>query len=386
MNDIPFKRSFASCSDTFALSCWCDDNFDSKGNRVTPRDIYSYTKEYYKFHCKKCNHIIEQRPSVITGGSWCAYCTNLKLCKDVNCTWCFDNSLANYKDKKDVELSKIKLNCWCDDNFDKDENKMTPRDITKSNTTKYKFKCYKCNHIFYQSAEGISNGRWCQYCCEPTQLLCDDENCTLCFTHSFASNPLSIYWSSKNNTIPRKVMKSTPTKKYLFNCDSCKNEFEMDTNAISKGRWCPFCKNKTEKILYNKLKEDFPNLQHQLYVDWCRNSDTNAMLPFDFVIEDYKIIIELDGDQHFVEIKKWRLTPEEQIKRDIYKMERAQENGYVVIRITQNEVFNNSYDWHKQLMEAIQHAIEHRSIAYFISKREDIYNKYLLYYYNKYFK
>jgi very-short-patch-repair endonuclease len=31
---------------------------------------------------------------------------------------------------------------------------------------------------------------------------------------------------------------------------------------------------------------------------WCRNPRTGYFFPFDFVIEKFKIIIELDGEYH----------------------------------------------------------------------------------------
>ena len=75
-------------------------------------------------------------------------------------------------------------------------------------------------------------------------------------------------------------------------------------------------------------------------------------LPFDFCLEDLKIIIEVDGDQHFRQVSNWR-TPEDQHDRDIYKQERAQENGFSVIRILQMDVFEDRYDWQTRLKNTI---------------------------------
>mgnify|MGYP001192738833 CR=1 FL=1 len=38
-------------------------------------------------------------------------------------------------------------------------------------------------------------------------------------------------------------------------------------------------------------------------VDWCVNPVTNYKLPFDMIIGDWKIIIDVDGEQHFKDIK-----------------------------------------------------------------------------------
>ena len=67
-------------------------------------------------------------------------------------------------------------------------------------------------------------------------------------------------------------------------------------------------------------------------------------LPFDFCIEELKIILELDGRQHFEQVMNWK-TPEEQYENDKYKEKCANENGYSIIRLLQEDVFNEKYDF-----------------------------------------
>ncbi len=373
---------------------WSKDNVDIRGNFIDPRSVFVGTKKEYKFYCIECKHNIIQKPASFSRNVWCSYCSHHTLCNDDNCTFCFKVSLASYK-TKDISKyeteeealmeSKRRLSCWCEDNVDKEGNKITPRMVAKTTEDKYKFKCYKCNHIFLQSGERISNDRWCQYCCKPTQMLCDDANCKHCFTNSFASNKMSIYWSDKNEVSPRQVMRSTPTKKYIFNCNTCHNEFDMSTNCVSKGKWCPYCKNKTELKLYNILKEVYPTIKSQFYADWCKNEKTNKMLPFDFVLEKYKIIIELDGEQHFTQIRKWNNNVDEAFARDMYKMDCAISNGYKVIRITQKDVYNDNNDWYDKLIMCIEKLYINNNQTYFISNKEDIYDKYLFYIFDKYY-
>ena len=107
--------------------------------------------------------------------------------------------------------------------------------------------------------------------------------------------------------------------------------FSCQLSDITKGVWCSFCVNKTELILFNKLKEKYNTLRTQYKVDWCKNK---KHLPFDFVIEERKIIVELDGKQHFEQIGSWQ-SPEETMKNDLYKMKCANENGFSIIRILQ---------------------------------------------------
>ena len=75
--------------------------------------------------------------------------------------------------------------------------------------------------------------------------LCSDEDCIECFDRSFASQPLSIYWSSDNELLPRQVFKGSNNKKYKFKCNVCHHIFYTLPLSVTKnGQGCPFCANK----------------------------------------------------------------------------------------------------------------------------------------------
>lgn len=110
-----------------------------------------------------------------------------------------------------------------------------------------------------------------------------------------------------------------------------------------------FINYKTEAKLYKFLKRHYPSVLRQFKIETCRNINK---LPFDFFIPEHETIIELDGRQHFKETSNWGLPD---IKRDIYKMEKAAEFGYKVIRIFQEDVYNNDDKWlDKWLLPEIQ--------------------------------
>ena len=117
--------------------------------------------------------------------------------------------------------------------------------------------------------------------------------------------------------------------------------------------WCAFEKNKTEKILRNFLENTFKSVKSQQTFDWCKNPETNRHFRFDFVLSENKLIIELDGQYHMVQVSNWT-CPEEQQKRDFYKMKLALEQGYRFIRILQDDVIRNKYDWKTKLKDAIE--------------------------------
>jgi len=112
---------------------------------------------------------------------------------------------------------------------------------------------------------------------------------------------------------------------------------------------CPSCVNKTEFLFLKKIQEFYPTLKKQYKVEWCKNKNC---LPFDFVIEELKIIIEIDGPQHFIQVANWT-SPEIQKEKDKYKINCANENGFSVIRLLQIDIFKNKFDWIEELKLSI---------------------------------
>jgi len=71
-------------------------------------------------------------------------------------------------------------------------------------------------------------------------------------------------------------------------------------------------------------------------------------LPFDFYLSSIAVIIELDGRQHWAQIRTWK-SPELTQINDLYKMRQAYEQGLTVIRICQEDVWKDTYDWQTTL-------------------------------------
>lgn len=140
--------------------------------------------------------------------------------------------------------------------------------------------------------------------------------------------------------------------KVEIKCKQHGSFYKTPDNHIHKNypQGCPYCVNKTETKLYEKLLPLYPTLIIQYKQEWCKKL---KHLPFDFCIPEYKIIIELDGPQHFQQISNWS-SPEEQFENDKYKEKCANDNEYSVIRILQEDVFYDTYDWCKELCETIE--------------------------------
>ena len=148
----------------------------------------------------------------------------------------------------------------------------------------------------------------------------------------------------------------------------CKNghETEAKFNSIRSGHGCKKCLNKTEKIVLDFLQEHHKNVLSEAKFEWCKNKQC---LPFDFLLEEQKVLVEVDGRQHFKEMSHWKNDIQNRQERDVYKMTCAIEQGYRIVRIFQEDVFYNNINWKIQLQEAIT---SNEQVVY-ISKDPELY-------------
>ena len=340
---VCFEKSFAS----FEKS-----KYWSTKNELKPREVFKHADKIFLFICDKCNHEFNKN---LNRDSWCSYCSSQQLCDNIECIQCFEKSFA----------SSEKSTYWSD------KNELNPRQVFKNSNSKFLFNC-DCGHLIEKMLDNISNGNsWCPYCSNPPLKICDNNDCELCFKNSFASHENSKYWSDKNELKPRQIFKHTYIK-YLFNCNKCNHEFNKNICSITSknSSWCPYCINKTEQKLFEKLFLIYPELIQQYKVEWCKNI---TYLPFDFCIEEYKIIIELDGMQHFEQVSNWN-CPKENQERDKFKMKCANENNYSVIRILQEDVFYDTFDWIHEIKQAIQKIIDDKIIQNIFICKNNEYN------------
>ncbi len=318
-----FKRSFASCENSKYL----------KEGQESPLLIARCSTKKYWFDCEKCKHSFESVLYSVSNGQFCPFCSNKQLCSSDECRKCFEKSFASFNK---VEFWDIK------------ENKQSPREVFISSGKKFWFKCGGCGHNFEARPADVSNGHFCPFC--SNKQLCFSDTCEPCFEKSFASSNKAEFWSvEKNKQSPRETFVNS-NKKFWFECEK-KHVFSSVLNGISLGSWCPKCKNKTETKLFSFLEEHFEDPIHQFRVSWCKNPETNKFLPFDFCVS--RTIIELDGPQHYKQVRNWK-SPELTQKSDRFKEECANKNGYSVLRILQEDVWNDKIDWKSLLLEHVK--------------------------------
>jgi len=332
-----YKKSFAS----HPMAIWW-----SLKNDNTPREILKSSDKKFKFDCSKCHHEFESRLFSISDNH-CAYCSNQKLCNQ--CNECFSKSCASHKMNK----------AWSP------KNDLLPTNVFLQSNKKIIFNCLICSHEYETTPNHYYNRNGsCPYCAN--KRLCEDLNCKTCFEKSFASHPLVDCFSKKNTINTRQIFKGSETK-CIFECNTCNSEFESKLYNVLTGYWCPYCKNKTEAKVLEFLKENYSDYKTQIRFDWCKYSITNNIMPFDFGLIGNKILIELDGEQHFSQVSNWE-SPDTVQSKDIEKIKNSINNGYSIIHIYQKEVWNNAYDWKDILTMTILYLKQQTEpIALFIS-------------------
>ena len=221
--NICFNKSFASHKKSKFLA---DGQIDA---RHIP--ISSHNKLIFICNDRKCNHKFEARVRHVVSSKTlgCSYCSNNKLCDDINCEICKEKSFAS------CEKSK----------FFSEENGVDPRKIFKKSSEKYIFVCNdnKCNHKFEAPIWCVTKSQTlgCPYC--SNKKLCDCIDCDFCLQKSFASHEKSKLWSNKNEQNPRQIFLKSNFL-CLFDCDVCGHEFKSRASDIALGGCCGFCQHR----------------------------------------------------------------------------------------------------------------------------------------------
>ena len=126
--------------------------------------------------------------------------------------------------------------------------------------------------------------------------------------------------------------------------------------------------------MFEHLTKYYPKVGAEFSKSWCKNENGNK-LPFDFVLKDYKLIIELDGNQHIKQVMKWP-SPEVTQKNDKYKEKCANNNGFSTIRILQEDVLYIRYKWWEELHCNIQKILDEKTVQNIYIDKNNEYDPY----------
>lgn len=229
-------------------------------------------------------------------------------------------------------------------------------------------RCRKHNHVFHQISADHRKHPGCIHCrtdiVESTRLAAEQEFIAVCTKNHGGKYD---YSRVKYRGTKEKVEIGCPDHGFFWqNAGKHKN--------VKQG--CPSCRNKTEGKLHQWLLVRFPEVHAHVRFDSLRKSSSGRMFEYDFVLEFVnttnmtatKIAIELDGDQHFRYVGRFKNIPAEQLRNDTEKAIKLCQTGSNLIRIYQPWVAQNTHEWQQKLTATIEHIIatECRGQAFYI--------------------
>jgi very-short-patch-repair endonuclease len=198
---------------------------------------------------------------------------------------------------------------------------------------KIKIFCKKCSKYFEQYANNHLNKQFGCGVCAGNAILSNDD---------FISKAKNIHPDNRfDYSLTKYIRSNIPVK---IQCNVTKLVFEQTPNSHLIGSECPCCKHKTELKLEQYLNNHHFTVTPQYKQDWCRSIETNYLLPFDFYLQDFNLIIELDGPHHFTQVSNWK-EPIFNQQNDVYKMKKAMDKKISILRILQEDVWNNDEKW-----------------------------------------
>jgi hypothetical protein len=155
--EMCFGNSFASHEKS-------EDWHSTKNYPLVPRQVFLKSHDKRSFCCKVCCHDFEMTLYNIWSEQWCPFCAHKKLCDDLACHFCFNNSFASQKKSEDWHPTK---------NFP-----LIPRQLFITAHIMCWFFCRKCNHDFDILLSGVSQDEWCPFCA--WKRRCGKYTCKTC--------------------------------------------------------------------------------------------------------------------------------------------------------------------------------------------------------------
>lgn len=236
------------------------------------------------------------------------------------------------------------------------------KDGKSENQKWYKYTCNKCGWTEGWIVENsLLVGSGCACCCPNPQVVVPEIN----------SIWAKARWMCDLGVSEEDAKAHTPqsSKKIKVKCPDCgtENHRHIDSIYNQKSIACQ-CSDKRSypsKYVHELLNQININFKSEIKFKWCnyfnkyKNKETYGI--YDFVINDIKLIIEVDGGFHRKDNEMNGQTKEESQYIDRIKDRLAEENGYEVIRISDegdirenilnsklNELFDlSNIDWLK---------------------------------------
>lgn len=307
--------------------------WDFDKNTVNPYHIRKGTDKKIWIKCQKKNYHGSYEVSCVKfiSNRRCPYCKGNKTHpKDSFAKYHIDNTDPNFLEKY----------------WDYEKNNMSPWEIARMSDKKVWIKCQneevnklnglmkKDYHGSYEiSCSNFNISKRCSHCAtRPNKVHIYD-------SFGYHHFDKAMNWHPDNEISPFKVALNSNLI-YKFICDECFTIWLSSPNRMIRGCWCPTCSSsKGEKIVKQWLDQNNIKYVHdEPYFQDLLSDKGNPLRP-DFILPDYKIWIEYDGEFHYNKV--YDTDGHEIIKEhDKRKDEYAKKHGWKLIRIPYLEFDN----------------------------------------------
>lgn len=169
-------------------------------------------------------------------------------------------------------------------------------------------KCLKCNQIYSKPFSNFIKNDKCPFCIGKELLNTQAVKALLPIEYEL----LSEYHS---------------TDKKIYVRHNCGFIWKTKAKFLYDYIGCPICNKKRSKG-EQKIEQWLLNNGYSFDIEHSFKWQSNTMRRYDFFVPDYNLIIEYNGEQHYLENKYFKTPLEEQQKIDKIKRLEAQENGY----------------------------------------------------------
>lgn len=345
--DYCYENSLMSLIDIMDNYCY-EENEDIDLNKLTK---HTRTKVYWNCNCcykpfkmSVKNHIISNNKQI---PCLCKTCMLIKRGEDLSKSLSDSQNESNEKYNNNFILHKLKnINCRY--------NNLIGVDCKKHNLG---FKTILSNHLTTKSGG-------CSVCIderykEIAKLISTTFE-EFCEKSNKRHNNEYIYYEE---TYINSGTKTKMTHKI------CGDISWRQAGSHMRGSGCTCEVNKTEAKVVKWLRDNkntlnISHIEHGYKPDWLR--EFNNRYEYDIyikLINDVKIIIEVDGRQHYVSVGLYKNTnPKDVQRRDREKEKMSGDNEHNLIRVNQEDIWLDKNNWEDDIIGFINEKYENNDV------------------------
>lgn len=213
----------------------------------------------------------------------------------------------------------------------------------KGSQVPIKIKSMECGHTFEMLLRNvrrkISKNQFCCIKCEQQKQI-DNQKLDKDYVFNY------IYKNTqKEYKLVNKEDYVNNRSKILVFHKNCGETYETRFTNFQEGKRCPICAKKSKEsnmaqLLKQLLKQIGIKYEEEKKFEDCKNPFTDNFLRFDIYLPELNTLIEIDGEQHFIPIKRFggRKTLIDTQHRDHLKNKYAFQNGIELIRLSLYDV------------------------------------------------